>query len=136
MSNETENSKASRPSVTIGDLAVFNEIKRVVLAEGSLDSVNVTNEKDFWMLWAAHTEYLAAAELVREPWVTSERREHPQTPPEYCHDHCELCGAKFSVYADDLREGYVTREPFDGRLYYWICDACAEHFSPVFRWGV
>ena len=47
------------------------------------------------------------------------------------HDHCEFCGAKFSEKAEDLNEGYVTR---DG--YHWVCADCYEDFKERFQWTI
>ena len=47
------------------------------------------------------------------------------------HDHCEFCGARFSLNNGDLKTGYSTE---DG--YYWICNQCFKDFSHIFNWHV
>ncbi|HBG42116.1 MAG TPA: hypothetical protein DDW85_12025 [Porphyromonadaceae bacterium] len=45
------------------------------------------------------------------------------------HDHCEFCGAKFSLKEGDLHKGYSTK---DG--YHWICNKCFNDFKNEFKW--
>ena len=47
------------------------------------------------------------------------------------HDHCEFCGAKFSLAEGDLHHGYVT---VDG--YHWVGEACFADFQEEMRWKV
>ncbi len=47
------------------------------------------------------------------------------------HDHCEFCGAKFSLREGDLKLGYSTQ---DG--YHWICNECFIDFKDEFDWDV
>ena len=47
------------------------------------------------------------------------------------HDHCEFCGAKFSLNEEDIKEGYSTE---DG--YRWICIECFNDFKDEFFWQV
>jgi len=47
------------------------------------------------------------------------------------HDHCEFCGAKFSLNEGDLKKGYSTE---DG--YHWICSRCFNDFKNEFCWQV
>lgn len=47
------------------------------------------------------------------------------------HDHCEFCGAKFSLSKGDLKKGYSTK---DG--YHWICNNCFQDFKDEFEWDV
>ena len=52
--------------------------------------------------------------------------------PEWDHDHCEFCWAKFSMdprIADALTAGYATLDE-----YYWICDGCFSDFRERFKW--
>ena len=52
--------------------------------------------------------------------------------PEWDHDHCEFCGAKFmEPPTDTLHAGYVSR---DGT--HWICRSCFSDFAERFRWRV
>lgn len=44
--------------------------------------------------------------------------------PGWDHDHCEFCGAKFSVDATDaLRSAYATPD-----RYRWVCAPCFQDF--------
>lgn len=45
------------------------------------------------------------------------------------HDHCEFCGAKFSLFEGDLKDGYSTEGG-----YHWVCISCYEDFSEEFGW--
>ncbi len=46
------------------------------------------------------------------------------------HDHCEFCGAKFSIMGkNDMKQGYRTE---DG--YHWICNQCFNDFKDEFEW--
>lgn len=46
------------------------------------------------------------------------------------HDHCEFCGAKFSLaFEGALTEGYATMDN-----YRWICEDCFEDFKKEFAW--
>lgn len=46
------------------------------------------------------------------------------------HDHCEFCGAKFSLLiADALKEGWSSSD-----RYWWICNECFEDFKDSFHW--
>jgi hypothetical protein len=47
--------------------------------------------------------------------------DYHQYRPGWDHDHCEFCGAKFSVASEDLHHGYVTDDD-----YYWICEECFQ----------
>jgi len=47
------------------------------------------------------------------------------------HDHCEFCGAKFSLNGDDLKKGYSTEDS-----YRWICGDCFNDFKEEFNWQV
>jgi len=47
------------------------------------------------------------------------------------HDHCEFCGAKFSLVDETLHQGYVTD---DG--YHWICESCFSDFQIEMEWRV
>ena len=42
------------------------------------------------------------------------------------HDHCEFCGATFSLDKQDLNEGYVTEDN-----YRWVCNVCFNDFKNV-----
>lgn len=47
------------------------------------------------------------------------------------HDHCEYCGAKFSLVQADLHRGYVTDND-----YHWVCEACFADFRDEMEWQV
>jgi hypothetical protein len=47
------------------------------------------------------------------------------------HDHCEFCGAKFSLKGNDLKEGFSTIDN-----YHWICTTCFDDFKDKFNWKV
>lgn len=47
------------------------------------------------------------------------------------HDHCEFCGAKFSINENNLKKGYST---VDG--YRWICGVCFNDFNEEFCWRI
>ncbi len=69
--------------------------------------------------------YLKKAVLV---W-----RQYAPEDPANDHDHCEFCGAKFSLSAgtDAMSEGYSTPD-----RYRWICKPCFEDFATLFAWRV
>jgi hypothetical protein len=67
--------------------------------------------------------YLTGAKLLR--------RKYALQSASWDHDHCEFCGAKFSLNEGDLHEGYVT---LDGK--HWICDGCFNDFRDRFGWDV
>ena len=64
--------------------------------------------------------------------ATLRRRRYSARRPDWDHDHCEFCGAKFmdADFPGVLREGYVTA---DG--YRWICDTCFHDFRARFEWS-
>ena len=69
-------------------------------------------------------KYLKNAVLVR--------KKYERFSEEWDHDHCEFCGAKFSLEsADTLQIGYATPDN-----YRWICDFCFQDFQPLFNWKV
>ena len=69
--------------------------------------------------------YLTRARLVFRPY-----RRHGESP-DWDHDHCEFCFAKFMVEdtPDVLHEGYCT--PDERR---WICPTCFRDFREQFMW--
>jgi hypothetical protein len=58
-------------------------------------------------------------------------REYRPYRPQWEHDHCEFCGAKFSLNEPDLRSGYSTE---DG--YRWVSNDCFTNFKDEFNWQV
>jgi hypothetical protein len=79
-----------------------------------------------WRL-GGQERFLRGVTLVRRPY----RRN--LTNPDWDHDHCAFCWAKFMV--DDqpgtLHEGYSTEDE-----YHWICLNCFEDFKVSFEWRV
>jgi hypothetical protein len=64
---------------------------------------------------------------------TLEHRAYKAPRPDWDHDHCEFCWAKFSTdpgIAERLTEGYATD---DER---WICESCFADFVATFDWVV
>ena len=67
-------------------------------------------------------KYLMSARLARKKYECRD--------DEWDHDHCEFCGAKFSLQSSDaLQIGYATSDN-----YRWICDICFEDFRYLFDW--
>jgi hypothetical protein len=81
-----------------------------------------TAEPD-WRL-QGQEKYLAGVELT---WRSYRRFQNPN----WDHDHCEFCWAKFAVedLPDVLHAGYCT---LDG--YRWVCKSCFEDFRGRFQW--
>jgi hypothetical protein len=71
--------------------------------------------------------YLTGAKLTFRAY-----RRYPKNP-DWDHDHCEFCGAKFMVEEapDVLHEGYCTLDE-----YRWICSTCFADFRARFSWEV
>jgi hypothetical protein len=86
----------------------------------------VTSGGSDWRLQGQET-YLAGAVLVRRVYGRYEQN------PEWDHDHCEFCWAKFSTVAGDgvHTRGYCTPDE-----YRWVCERCFEDFREAFRWSV
>lgn len=59
-------------------------------------------------------------------------RRYPKDP-DWDHDHCSFCWAKFMVedYPDVLHDGYCTLDD-----YHWICTNCFADFHERFGWTV
>jgi hypothetical protein len=72
-------------------------------------------------------KYLKGVELRWQVY-----RHYPEKP-DWDHDHCEFCWAKFMVedYPDVLHEGYSTPDE-----YRWVCKGCFEDFKEMFQWRV
>lgn len=59
--------------------------------------------------------------------------------PDWDHDHCAGCWAKFAEYADPqesiLHEGYATGPEHPGRAEYeWICPECFDDLAEAMEW--
>jgi hypothetical protein len=80
---------------------------------------------DDWRLHKNQAAYLTGLTLRRRRWR--------QSRPDWDHDHCEFCGAKFMDIDDSevLREGWT-----DADEYRWICDSCFAEFRNRFAWVV
>lgn len=67
--------------------------------------------------------------------VTLVHRSYRRNPdnPDWDHDHCEFCGAKFVVDGESecLAEGYATQDD-----YHWVCPRCFEDFRAEFQWSL
>jgi hypothetical protein len=59
------------------------------------------------------------------------KRNYRLYSPTWNHDHCEFCGATFSLYEGDLKKGYSTED-----CYHWICYPCFEDFRYEYNWQV
>jgi hypothetical protein len=72
-------------------------------------------------------EYLQGVALTKRQYHS------PLNNPEWDHDHCEFCNAKFMVEdaPDVLHDGYCTEDE-----YYWICSQCFADFWQYFEWTV
>src|SRR5260370_41541155 len=97
------------------------------------------DEKD-WRL-QGQENYLKGATLLRKPYRA--------LSPDWEHDHCEFCWARFldqtfspgyaKALAEDpniFTEGYAVqgRSPRGGSMndYWWICQTCAADFAEQF----
>ncbi len=47
------------------------------------------------------------------------------------HEHCNLCGAKFSESENDLKAGYVTEDERG-----WVCQECLEYYGATYHWNI
>jgi len=79
---------------------------------------------DDWRL-QGQERYLHGALLHRAQWT--------RPRPDWDHDHCEFCWAKFAEedLPDVLHEGYTTPD-----RYRWICGTCFRDFADRFGWRV
>ncbi len=61
------------------------------------------------------------------------RKKYVPPGPDWDHDHCEFCWAKFLVKKepDTFQEGYVTEDN-----QHWICPECFADFQDEFQWTV
>jgi len=59
------------------------------------------------------------------------RRRYAARRPDWDHDHCEFCWAKFTETEEPetLQEGYVTEDH-----QHWICHGCFADFQEQFQW--
>jgi hypothetical protein len=80
-------------------------------------------------------DYLRSLEGVtwwRSAWT------RPPHNPQWDHDHCAACWAKFSDgIPDTLREGYTTGPDYKlGARYEWLCEECLLKLKDELRWSV
>ena len=59
------------------------------------------------------------------------RTEYSPPSPEWDHDHCEFCWAKFmdAGASNALGVGYKTLNDS-----HWICETCFDEFKTRFKW--
>lgn len=69
--------------------------------------------------------YLQGVTLVRQKYGQYAKN------PEWDHDHCTFCCAKFMVggKAGALDRGYSTKDE-----YHWVCQTCFDDFHEEFEW--
>ncbi len=78
-------------------------------------------EPNDWRL----TNQLSYLKGVEMTW-----RKYEAPRPDWDHDHCEFCWAKFADRSEPeiLSEGFVTSEE------QWVCASCYEDFNDLFEW--
>jgi hypothetical protein len=83
-------------------------------------------EKNDWR-FQGQEKYLQGVTLYHRHY-----RRYAQNP-NWDHDHCDFCGAKFMVedFPDALHQGYATVDD-----YHWICEKCFGDFKDIFQWNV
>lgn len=81
-------------------------------------------QDDDWRLQGQEA-YLQGVTLRWSDWVLQR--------PDWDHDHCEFCFAKFTDrdWPDVLHSGYVTSD-----RQRWICEKCFNDFAERFQWKV
>lgn len=69
--------------------------------------------------------YLQGAVLVRLRYTPPR--------PDWDHDHCEFCRAKFAAdgVPDAMTEGFATTD-----RYRWVCMTCFDDFRARFGWSL
>ncbi len=79
---------------------------------------------DDWRL-TGQEKYLSSVTLEWADWQPSR--------PEWDHDHCEFCFAKFAgpELPDTLHAGFTTSD-----RYRWVCQQCFADFHERFGWRV
>ena len=65
--------------------------------------------------------------------VTLQWRTYRAFRPDWEHDHCEFCWAKFAESEGEefVRAGFATADEKK-----WVCRVCFEDFQPEFGWHV
>lgn len=89
------------------------------------------------------TETLEEAKNLLRPWlkgVRLKREMYKPSTPNWGHDSCEFCFAKFAEkeeVPDALHEGYASKDiPKRKDGYYWICENCFKEFRNTYKWKV
>lgn len=85
-------------------------------------------ERDDWRR-TGQERYLKGATFERRSFTP------PPDNPDWDHEHCSFCWAKFMTEAPDhdpavMTDGYMST---DGR---WVCDSCFEDFRKEFVWSL
>jgi len=83
-------------------------------------SENLKIEDGDWRL-TNQENYLMNARLMFEKYESS---------PQWGHDHCVFCFAKFGSQDTELHFGFCTLDK-----YHWICMDCFEDFREKFGWS-
>ncbi len=80
-------------------------------------------------------------QLKRHPLlrgVRLQRKAYRPRSPEWDHDHCAGCWAKFAGNGSDpalLHEGYATCSDYPrGEGYEWVCSECFDLFKAKMGW--
>ena len=84
----------------------------------------MTIELNDWRL-STPKDYLRGRTLVRKPYRPPR--------PDWDHDHCSFCWAKFMEPGapETLHEGYATEDEAC-----WVCAECFDDFRELFGWAV
>ena len=88
-------------------------------------------EKDWRLERLEEQEYL--------PGIRLQRMRYREYRPDWDHDHCVACWAKFTVSdfpeQPTLHEGYTTCSDFEqGAEYWWVCPGCFSLFREAMGW--
>lgn len=71
--------------------------------------------------------------ITYQSFMLGTRLRRSSFPANTCtdHEHCTMCGAKFSAEPKDLQEGYVDVE---GN--HWVCFECMRDYKDEYGWSV
>lgn len=64
--------------------------------------------------------FLVGAKLTYRQFIPTKAKDH---------EHCNMCGAKFSDNVNDLRFGYATDDDTG-----WVCPACFAYYKDEYEW--
>jgi len=100
---------------------VVSPIKIVRRGPVNVSVMSQSIKDDDWRL-RGQERYLAHAQLFWRVWS--------QRHPDWDHDHCAFCWAKFAVFeAPDIQhEAYTTADDF-----HWVCAEWARDFASRFN---